>query len=455
MRHLAAGSPASRPVPTRKPRLRAAVVVLTAGALTALMPAGVAVAAPTDPPDLSPQQIAALAALPCVSGGPTAADGAMAAALNPLLSRKMRGYMTAYNTSCARAVVQAVRNRGLNPRAAAIAIATVIVETSIANLDGGDLDSVGLFQQRDTWGSHAERTNPMTATNMFLDTMQRFYPNGSWNNAPIGEVAADVQRPAAEYRGRYAEQAGDAVIIANRLWSKTASDTAGVYRPSNATFYLRDNNWAGPADITVQFGNIDDKPLVGDWDGNGTSTVGVYRPDTRYFYLRNSNTPGDAEIGFHFGNPGDIPIAGDWDGDGDETVGVYRPSNSTFYLRNNNWAGPADRTIHFGNNNQDQPVVGDWDGDGDDSVSVYRPATASFYLINSDVSTANPRIIQYGSHDDRPLTGNWNSDRYTTIGVYRPDTRYFYLRNDNTPGDAEIGFHFGNPGDIPIAGNWR
>ncbi|WP_082310042.1 CHAP domain-containing protein [Nonomuraea sp. SBT364] len=233
------------------------------------------------------------------------------------------------------------------------------------------------------------------------------------------------------------------------------SATAGVYRPSNATFYLRDNNWAGPADITVQFGNIDDKPLVGDWDGNGTSTVGVYRPDTRYFYLRNSNTPGDAEIGFHFGNPGDIPIAGDWDGDGDETVGVYRPSNSTFYLRNNNWAGPADRTIHFGNNNQDQPVVGDWDGDGDDSVSVYRPATASFYLINSDVSTANPRIIQYGSHDDRPLTGNWNSDRYTTIGVYRPDTRYFYLRNDNTPGDAEIGFHFGNPGDIPIAGNWR
>ncbi|NRQ35953.1 CHAP domain-containing protein [Nonomuraea sp. NN258] len=233
------------------------------------------------------------------------------------------------------------------------------------------------------------------------------------------------------------------------------SATAGVYRPANATFYLRDNNWAGAADITVQYGNIGDKPLVGDWDGNGTTTIGVYRPETRYFYLRNTNTPGDAQIGFHFGDPGDIPIAGDWDGDGDETVGVYRPSNSTFYLRNNNWAGPADRTIHFGNNNEDLPIVGDWDGDGDDSVSVYRPANATFYLVNSDVSTDNARVIQYGNHGDLPLTGNWNSDRYTTIGVYRPDTRYFYLRNDNTPGDAEIGFHFGNLDDVPIAGNWR
>ncbi|MGN9786940.1 hypothetical protein ACTMTF_36340 [Nonomuraea sp. ZG12] len=441
-----------------QPTFRKAVIVFTAAATAALMSAGVAMAdpkEPTDPADLSPQAVAALAALPCVSGGPTAADGAMAAALNPLLTKKMRGHMTAYNTSCARAVVQEVRNRGFNQRAAAIAIATVIVETSIANLDGGDRDSVGLYQQRDIWGSYAARTNPATATGIFLNEMQRLYPNGSWNTAPIGTVAADVQRPAAEYRDRYAEQASDAVIIANRMWSRAGVDTAGVYRPENGTFYLRDNNWAGPADITVQFGNLGDKPLVGDWDGNGTTTIGVYRPETRFFYMRNSNTRGDAEIGFVFGNPGDVPIAGDWDGDGVDTVGVYRPSNSTFYLRNSNWAGPADRVVHFGNNDEDLPVVGDWDGDGDDSVSVYRPGNATFYLVNSDVSTSNPRAVQFGNHDDLPLTGNWNSDRYTTIGVYRPETRFFLLRNDNTPGDATIGFAFGNSNDIPLVGDWR
>ncbi len=191
--------------------------MIVTGALT-----GASAAAPPspDPNEIQPQDVGLLLdALPCVAGGPTAADASMASWLNPRLTNKMRGYMTAYNTSCARAVVQAVKSRGLNQRAAAIAIATVIVETSIANLDGGDLDSVGLFQQRATWGSFAERTNPVIATNKFLDVMQQFYPNGSWNTAPIGDVAADVQRPAAQYRYRYAVEANDAVVIAQALWA--------------------------------------------------------------------------------------------------------------------------------------------------------------------------------------------------------------------------------------------
>ncbi|SMD23156.1 FG-GAP-like repeat-containing protein [Lentzea albidocapillata] len=157
-------------------------------------------------------------ALPCTSAGPSSADAADAAALNPLLAKKMRGHMTAYNTSCARAVVQRVKARGFNERAAAIAISTTIIESSNANLDGGDLDSVGLFQQRASWGSFAERTNPAIATDKFLDTMVRFYPNGSWNNADIGAVAADVQRPREDLRYKYGVEAPDAVKIANHLW---------------------------------------------------------------------------------------------------------------------------------------------------------------------------------------------------------------------------------------------
>ena len=45
--------------------------------------------------------------------------------------------------------------RGLPPRAASIAIATAYQETGIRNLDYGDRDSVGLFQQRPSqgWGT--------------------------------------------------------------------------------------------------------------------------------------------------------------------------------------------------------------------------------------------------------------------------------------------------------------
>ena len=47
--------------------------------------------------------------------------------------------------------------RGLAPRAASIALATAFQESDIRNLDYGDRDSIGLFQQRPSqgWGGDA------------------------------------------------------------------------------------------------------------------------------------------------------------------------------------------------------------------------------------------------------------------------------------------------------------
>ncbi len=159
-------------------------------------------------------------ALPCARAGASAHDADTARSLNRQLTHKMRGYMNGYNTSCARAVVGSVQKAGLNERAAAIAIATVIVESSIANLDGGLGDSVGLFQQRASWGSFEQRTDPVWATGRFLAVMRQFFPDGSWNNVAIGDVAAAVQRPAAKYRYRYGVEADDAVKIAAALWTR-------------------------------------------------------------------------------------------------------------------------------------------------------------------------------------------------------------------------------------------
>ncbi|WP_181776565.1 hypothetical protein [Amycolatopsis pittospori] len=174
------------------------------------------------PSEIRPDQIDHVA-LPCAQAGTSSDDVDTAGALNQQLGTKMRGYMNAYNTSCARAVVETVQRSGLNERAAAIAIATVIVESSIANLDGGLGDSVGLFQQRASWGSFAQRTDPAWATVKFLGVMRQFYPNDSWNNVAIGEVAAVVQRPAAKYRHRYGVEADDAVKIVNELWAQNGN----------------------------------------------------------------------------------------------------------------------------------------------------------------------------------------------------------------------------------------
>src|ERR1700704_6630266 len=57
---------------------------------------------------------------------------------------------------------------GASPRDIQIALMTAMTESRLHNLPGGDRDSVGLFQQRDAWGTFAERTDPVAATDMFF-----------------------------------------------------------------------------------------------------------------------------------------------------------------------------------------------------------------------------------------------------------------------------------------------
>src|SRR3990170_2906558 len=61
--------------------------------------------------------------------------------------------------------------RGLPARAVSIALATAYQESKIVNVDHGDRDSLGLFQQRPSqgWGSGAQVQDPVYATGKFLD----------------------------------------------------------------------------------------------------------------------------------------------------------------------------------------------------------------------------------------------------------------------------------------------
>ena len=91
--------------------------------------------------------------------------------------------------------------RGLPPRAASIAIATAYQETGIRNLDYGDRDSVGLFQQRPSqgWGTKRQLMDPDYATGKFYDALVKIE---NWETADINDVAqkcsaADTRRRTA------------------------------------------------------------------------------------------------------------------------------------------------------------------------------------------------------------------------------------------------------------------
>ena len=150
------------------------------------------------------------------SGDPPEDAEKVAEELNDKLKQDMAGNMTPQNAACAGEVVEAAQDRDLDKDAATIAMATVIVETHLNNYTGGDRDSVGLYQQRDHYGSSEDRLDAGWATEAFFDELDAVYPDGSWEGESLGEVAQDVQRSA--YPDRYHDQIDDAEVIVNHLW---------------------------------------------------------------------------------------------------------------------------------------------------------------------------------------------------------------------------------------------
>jgi len=247
------------------------------------------------------------------------------------------------------------------------------------------------------------------------------------------------------------------------LWTQTTA-TVGVYDPAGGTFYLRNANSAGNADVAFGYGpgGLGWLPLSGDWNNDGIDTIGLYDPSTGVFYLRNTNNAGVADVAFGYGPGGQgwKPLVGDWNGDGTDTVGVYNPATGVFYLRNTNNAGVADLAFGYGPGGLGwQPLVGDWDGNGFDTVGVYAPTASTFYLRNTNTAGVSDVGFNYGpgSSGWTPLGYDWNGDGSETAGLYAPATGVFYLRNSHSAGAADLCFAYG-PGGLgwlPLAGDWN
>jgi hypothetical protein len=240
----------------------------------------------------------------------------------------------------------------------------------------------------------------------------------------------------------------------------TARDTIGVFRPTNTTFFLRNSNSTGNANLVAAFGQATDIPVVGDWNGDGIKTIGIYRPSTGEFQLKDSNAPGaPVTHTFVFGapNPGDIPLTGNWTGSaGGDGVGLFRSSNGLFQLKNVPSAGPADFLMVFGSSG-DLPVAGDWNNDGHDSVGIFRPAQSLFFLTNQvcscGVAAADYQTV-FGSPSDTVLfTGDWFGYGISGLAVYR-NGMVMMKTNPTAGGFADLTFTYGISGDKAFAGHW-
>lgn len=134
-----------------------------------------------------------------------------------------RQQLGAEEMDIARTIVDVVQQRRLPRRAAVLAIATGMVESGLRNLDYGDRDSLGVFQQRPSqgWGTREQILNPVYATGKFLDALLDL---PGWDTMAPGQAEQAVQHSG--FPERYAPREPAAAAIVDRFWTGPDNPTS-------------------------------------------------------------------------------------------------------------------------------------------------------------------------------------------------------------------------------------
>ena len=140
------------------------------------------------------------------AAGTTAAPAATVVASTNAAPLTTGTTLTAEQQQNARLIIKVGRDLGVGDRAIVIALAAAAQESSLRNIDHGDRDSVGLYQQRPStgWGTVAQLTDPVHATKLFFGG--RTNPNvgltrglldvRGWSSMALTDAAQAVQLSA-------------------------------------------------------------------------------------------------------------------------------------------------------------------------------------------------------------------------------------------------------------------
>jgi hypothetical protein len=171
--------------------------------------------------------------------------------------------LTTEQAANAATIAAVARSRGLPARATVIALATAQQESRLRNLDYGDRDSLGLFQQRPSqgWGSPEQVQDPVYAAGKFFD---RLVEVPGWEAGRLTEIAQAVQRSG--FPEAYEQWTGMADSVAQALLSDRPGQLSCGYAPVEQTTPLPDRS-AAVADVARREAGT---PTV---DADGTISV--------------------------------------------------------------------------------------------------------------------------------------------------------------------------------------
>ena len=191
--------------------------------------------------------------------------------------------------------------------------------------------------------------------------------------------------------------------------------------------------------------------LIGDFNGDGIDQPALYL-DGQWFVDLNGNGRWDLDdLWIQLGTPLDRPVAGDWDGDGKDDAGIFGRQWARDLTRIRQDPGLPDPDNHRRRHSHtDAPQ---------EKIDPSRPDLRERLLRRGAEgelrADAVDHVFQYGRHIDLPLAGDWNGDGIDQIGVFRFGRWLLDLDGDGRWTERDEVFDFGQPGDEPIVGDFN
>ncbi len=153
------------------------------------------------------------------------------------------------------ATIAGVAARHRLPRqAVTVALAAALQESKLHNLDYGDRDSVGIFQQRPSegWGPAIRLEDPVYATTKFFAALTQVH---GYATMPVSQAAQDVQHSAdGSAYGQWANLAGQ---LAGYFTGRSPHEVSCWYTPSGQA-----NLTGAERRMAQTFGSLGQKAVV-------------------------------------------------------------------------------------------------------------------------------------------------------------------------------------------------
>jgi hypothetical protein len=199
----------------------------------------------------------------------------------------------------------------------------------------------------------------------------------------------------------------------------------------------------GGADLVLGFGSPPDRPLLGDFDGDG-------RDDSCLFqwgrFVCDTDRNGVADLGLAFDPGAGDPLLGDINGDGRDDACFH--AGRRFLCDTAHDGGAAELVVAFGREAGDVPLLGNLDGDQDDEPCVFR---GSQLLCDLAHDGGAPELVLTVAFSGTPLLGDMDGDGRDDLCLARDGVLRCDVAHDG--GGAELEITYDPAGGVPLLGN--